>query len=120
MANSYAGQARLARADYVPSRRDQVDNIAQRRLGDDAMRIVGQQRLAAYRQRSGHRPVVAALDGGFGKVDGDVAADEALQQFGRQAGEIDSGGGIKFYRRVEVEEFGGFICAEKSEELCVL
>ena len=57
----HAGQPRFDGADHVPSRRQEMDDVAQRRDGDRAMRIIREQRLARRRAASAHHPVVAAL-----------------------------------------------------------
>ena len=58
-----ARQRRLARADRVPSRRDQVHRLAQRRKLHRPVRIVGQDRLAGRGHGAIDHPVVAALLG---------------------------------------------------------
>ena len=58
VADRDADERRLAGADDVPARRVQVNDVAQRRVGDVAMRIVGDHRLAGARELAAHHPVV--------------------------------------------------------------
>ena len=55
-----AGDHRLAAADHVPPRRDQVHEVAKRRRGDRAVRVVRHERAAAQGAMSADHPVVAA------------------------------------------------------------
>ena len=54
-----AGEDRLAPADHIPARSDEVDEIAQRRCRLHPVRIVRHQRVAAQRAAPRHDPVVA-------------------------------------------------------------
>ena len=56
----HAGKHRLAAADHVPARRDQVHPVAQRRRALRTVRIVHHHRITAPGQPAAHYPVVAA------------------------------------------------------------
>ena len=79
VAEGDAWQARLAGADDIPSRSDQMDHVAQ---GWQPMGVICEERLAARCQRAGDRPVVASLTGLTGELDGSVATDQILEQLG--------------------------------------
>ena len=55
------GQRRLAGADHVPARRDEVDPVAQRGKLDRPVGIIGQDRCTRERVVAGDHPVVAPL-----------------------------------------------------------
>ena len=63
VADAHADKRRLRGADHVPARRVQMDDVAQRRIGDRAVRIVRDDRLAGRRHRAADDPVVAARVG---------------------------------------------------------
>ena len=60
VADAHADERRLRGADRVPAWRVQMDDVAQRRIGDRAVRIVRDDRLAGRRHRAADDPVVAA------------------------------------------------------------
>src|SRR5581483_3554448 len=101
---SYPRQSRLARTDDVPAGRDQVDHVAQRRLGNNAMRIVGQQRLAGVRQGTRNRPVVAFFKRVWREFNSGIAAHEIAEKAGPQASEVYSWGGIELHRGIQLEK----------------
>src|ERR1700682_6607769 len=49
-----------------------------------------------------------------------LAADEILQQLGRESGEIEVGRGVEGDGGIEVEQFRSFLCAEFGESLSML
>src|SRR5262249_23649742 len=61
VAQSNSWQPRFARANHIPPRCDQMDDIAQRWQSNYSMRIIGQDRLASRCQLSRDRPVITAL-----------------------------------------------------------
>ena len=113
------GKPGFAGADDVPSRSDQMHHVAQRRQADHAVRIVGEQRLAAGGECAGDGPVVAAFEGMRGELDALVAADEILQQIGRESGQDRVGSGIERDRGIEVEHLRSLLRAEFGEGLGV-
>ena len=82
MAEGDAWQARLAGADDIPSRSDQMDHVAQGWQREYPVGVICEERLAARCQRAGDRPVVASLTGLTGELDGSVATDQILEQLG--------------------------------------
>ena len=69
VADGHAGQMRLAAADHVPARGDQMHPVPQRRRRDRPVRIVRQQRLPRQRLGAADHPVVAALVPGTARAD---------------------------------------------------
>ena len=98
------GSAGLARADYVPSRRNQVHHVAQRRLGDHAVRIIGQQRLARPRQLSGDRPVVAAFGGCVGNSMRVSLPTRLCSKAEEKSGQVRARRQLQLHRRIEIEK----------------
>src|SRR5215472_18765675 len=80
---SNAGKRRLTGADDVPAGRDQMHDVAKRRLGQDAVRIVGKQWLAGRRQFAGDGPVIAPLLALRWKSKTTIAPHEVFEQFRR-------------------------------------
>ncbi|MCI0534365.1 MAG: hypothetical protein L0Z50_03980 [Verrucomicrobiales bacterium] len=63
VADGDSGQRRFTAANDIPSRPDQMHEVAHTRQCDRAMRIVRQQRLAGRCKRAVHNPIVAAVVG---------------------------------------------------------
>ena len=82
-----ADKRRFAGADDVPPRRSEMHDVAQRRIGDLAVRIVRDDRLARHRVRAADHPVVAARLG-RGVLGHDAAARRTEQMLigGRDRG----------------------------------
>ena len=108
-------QARLARADDVPSRSDEMNHVAQRRQREHTVRVIGKQRLAARSQCAGDRPVVASLAWLAGELDAFVAPDEILEQLGREPREIDTGNGIHSDGWIKMKQLRGPIRTELGQ-----
>ena len=53
-----SGQAGLAGADHIPTRRNEVHDVAQRGSRDGTMRVIGQQRTSAFGKGAGNNPVI--------------------------------------------------------------
>lgn len=60
VADGNAGQHRLAAADDIPTRRDEMNPVTQRWRGDSPVRIAGQDGRATQGARAVNHPVVAA------------------------------------------------------------
>ena len=108
-------QARFAGANDIPSRSDEMNHVAQRGQREYAVRVIGKQRLAARGQRAGDRPVVASLARLAGELDALVAADQILEQIGREPGEIDARRRIQSDRWIEIKQLRGLVRAEFRE-----
>ncbi len=82
VADGHARQDGLASADDVPSRRLQVNKIAQRRRGQRPMRVIDDVGKSRLRETAAHHPVVGAnLVGAVAARDG---GDAAVQRIGRR------------------------------------
>jgi len=115
----HARQRGFAGSDDIPPRRDQMHDVAQRGLGDHAMRIVREQGFAADRQPAGYGPIIAFLRNLRLKGAAHVAAQQVLQQRRRQPRIINPGLGIEFDLRVQVEQAARRIASEQVQHLCV-
>src|SRR5262249_1168136 len=78
VARSNSWQSRLARANHVPSWRDEMHDIAQRRLGDDAVPLIPHHRLTPPPTASRSGPVASPLNGHPVKIKPPVAPHEIL------------------------------------------
>ena len=114
-----AEERRLARADDVPARRVQVDDVAQRRIVDFAVRIVGDDRLAGRRHPAAHDPVVAA---GLGALAGvmaglsrwPLAGQERRETASRRYGSTISGSGNRRRPRARLHHIVAYRCSHRG------
>src|SRR5207248_6950475 len=109
-----AWACRLAGADHVPSRRDQVRDVADAGIRDRPMGIIGEHRLAARRLLAAYRPVIRA----FYPVERDVVIDlfHSAEQALIQTRELETGGGIGGTMRIGVDQLISGLRANDTDQ----
>ena len=110
-----AWTCRLASADDVPSRRDEVRDVAHAGIRDRPMGIIGENRLAARRLLAAYHPVIRA----FYPAESDVVIDlsHSAEQALIQTHEIETGGGIERTMRVGIDQLVSALRANETDQL---
>src|SRR5438105_11865901 len=110
-----AWTCRFAGADHVPSRRDEVRDVADAGIRDRPMGIIGENRLAARRLLAAYHPVVRA----FYPAERDVVIDlfHSAEQALIQTREIETGGGIERVMRIGVDQLVSALRANETDQL---